>query len=193
MSRIYLIRHAETPPRPGKPSDGNRIGITSAGRVATRAKARSFIKLGIKKIIASPLTRAGETAKEFGEVLKVPLVTDERAREFVAADVGPPDFKTLRDKARHKRDWAGPLGESFDASIARLRHLFDSVPDGESTVIISHELLMQNMLMSKDGDIPIKLSPLSVITLEKHEHRWEVLSVRQGRNLLQRLFSRFLA
>lgn len=164
MKRVYLIRHAETGPRPGKPSDGDAVGLTAGGRLSARKSAKRFAMRGGGAVISSPLVRARETASFFAEALGTTVVIDERAREFVAADVGPPDFKILRDKARQECEWVGEGGESFNASIARLTSLLESAPD--RACIVTHELLIQNLLLAVEKVQPAHIDHLTIFALE---------------------------
>jgi 2,3-bisphosphoglycerate-dependent phosphoglycerate mutase len=147
-------------------------------------------KLGVTKLITSPLIRARETAEELAKESGAHIVVDERSREFVAADVGPPDFKIMRAKARAEREWAGQGGESFNASIARLGALLDEAP--EHTCIVTHELLLQNFLISLGATQAPHIEHLSILTVEKVSGAWRVVSILQGRSVWQKILKRIV-
>ncbi|MSU73609.1 histidine phosphatase family protein [Candidatus Kaiserbacteria bacterium] len=187
---VYLIRHGETPPRPGKPSDGNSIGLTPEGKAAALRKAEWFKYKRIHKVIASPLARARETAGIIAAAIAVPLVIDERAAEFVPADVAAPDFKLARDHSRLDRDWAGEGGESFNASLSRFKTFLDEVSADGPVCIVTHELILQNLLMVLGYKIPPHLEHLAVVTLTKDSFGWHIASIRQSTSLIRRILKR---
>lgn len=189
---VYLIRHGETPPRPGKPSDGNPTGLTPEGRAASARLAARLRNKGIRRVIASPLTRARETAEIIASAINVPLVIDPRATEFIPADVAAPHFKPARDRARLDRDWSGEEGESFNASASRFKAFLDEVARDGPVCIITHELILQNVLMALGRTLPPHIEHLAVVTLENGSSGWRIVSIRRSTSLVRRILRRFM-
>jgi broad specificity phosphatase PhoE len=146
---IYLVRHAESLPRPGKPADGELIGLTTKGRKQARRIAAYLKHRKIDMLISSPLTRAKETADAIHNATGVAPLFDDRVREFVPAQLPSPYFKEAREHARSDWEWVGEGGESCANSIARLSEVLASLPKGKRVAIVTHELLMQNFLLSR--------------------------------------------
>ena len=88
--RLYLMRHAEAVPRgtPGHGRDAQRP-LTPEGRLEARDVARGFkrLKLPLQLILASPYTRAAQTAEEVAKLFK-PVVEVKTMMEL-RAEVSP--------------------------------------------------------------------------------------------------------
>lgn len=188
---IYLVRHGETPPRPGKPSDGNSTGLTPEGKTSSARLAAWFRGKGIRRIITSPLTRARETAEIIANAINVPIVIDTRATEFVPANVAAPYFKPARDRSRIDLNWAGEDGESFIASTFRFEAFLDDVSKDDPVCVITHELILQNLLMVLGHKLPLHIEHLAVVTLNKDSSGWRIVSIRQSTGLIHRVLKHF--
>jgi broad specificity phosphatase PhoE len=95
---IYLIRHGQSEFNaahgPGLPDPMIRDApLTAKGVEQARAARREVARLGIRLVIASPLTRALQTAQHiFGGTHEINVMVEPRERLEHSCDVGsPPD------------------------------------------------------------------------------------------------------
>jgi len=149
---VWLIRHGE--------SEGNRGGriqgwldlpLTELGRRQARRIAQRLASAPrIDALVASPLTRAAETAAVIGAALGLPVRSDERLREY---GFGPLQGLTREEIAeRYPRVWgawqrnqpwaplAGEEGEeAFHARVsAAADEAVGELSAGGSLAIVSH-------------------------------------------------------
>src|SRR6185295_10708137 len=77
--------------------------LTPLGHAQAREAAVALAGAGVKRIIASPYTRALETAAPIAEKLKVPVVINPIVREryAFACDVGTPRTELARTWPQH--------------------------------------------------------------------------------------------
>jgi phosphohistidine phosphatase SixA len=68
------VRHAEA--APGEPDELRPL--TDAGRAAARALAARLAQEDVELVLASPLLRARETAREIARTAQAPLEVDDR-------------------------------------------------------------------------------------------------------------------
>lgn len=79
---FYFLRHGETDwNKVGRLQGQTDIPLNDTGREQARLAAPILKKYAIDRIIASPLSRALETAQIINEVLQKPLIADERLCE----------------------------------------------------------------------------------------------------------------
>ena len=139
--QIYIARHGE--------SDWNLhnlvcgrsyLPLTPEGRRQAQALAASLAGKPITRIIASPLSRAQETAAFAGEVLGLPVSLDPRLLEqdfgtFEGSSSLRPEFLLYRDQPALRY----PGGESLLDVAARtyslLRELRDQPEAGEALLV----------------------------------------------------------
>jgi len=122
--------------------------LTPLGHQQAEAAATALIQEGITRILASPYTRALQTAAPIARALGVPIVVNPIVRERYAfsCDIGSPrstlttawpdhDFSGIEDI------WWPPIEEPADQVIERAR-LFRAemaaLPDWSQTLVISH-------------------------------------------------------
>ncbi|HEV8104629.1 MAG TPA: histidine phosphatase family protein [Gaiellaceae bacterium] len=72
--RLFVVRHAEA--APGEPDELRPL--TDAGRAAARALAARLAQEDVELVLASPLLRARETAREIARTAQAPLEVDDR-------------------------------------------------------------------------------------------------------------------
>jgi broad specificity phosphatase PhoE len=83
LPRVYIARHCSTKYNDEHRVQGNLdIPLSDAGRVQARTNARSIMRLGVSRIVSSPLRRAFETAKIYAQQSGATLSTDPRLREL---------------------------------------------------------------------------------------------------------------
>ncbi len=79
---FWYLRHGETDWNAQNLSQGNiDIPLNVNGLAQARAAANLLVGRGIASIVASPLSRARDTAAIVGEVLALPVAIDEGLRE----------------------------------------------------------------------------------------------------------------
>jgi broad specificity phosphatase PhoE len=93
--------------------------LTAAGRAQARAAAEALADMGLARLIASPYTRALETAEIIAGILDLPITVDARVgeRAAFACDVGSPSPELRRRWPHLALDhlddmWWPPLEES---------------------------------------------------------------------------------
>ena len=144
--RLYLMRHAHAlEPEHWGGEEGARP-LLAKGRRRAEAAARGLATLqpGIGAIIASPYSRAYETALIVGRVLGLPVTTDDG----LAPDV---------EQAR------------FD--LARLDHALSLRPDADGTLIVAHEPDLSELVtrLAAHGELPaggVVMKPATCCLLE---------------------------
>ena len=122
--------------------------LTPLGHAQAAEAAQALLGLGIERIIASPYTRALQTARPVAAALGLPISIDPIVREryAYACDIGSirPDLE--RDWPEHDfasiEDTWWPAEEEPEASIidraARFRSSLATRRDWERTLVVSH-------------------------------------------------------
>jgi broad specificity phosphatase PhoE len=122
--------------------------LTPLGHAQAEAAARQLADQGIQRIIASPYTRALQTARPLAAALNLPITIDPIVREryAFACDIGSPRPALERDWPDHdfglvEETW-WPQEEEPEASIidraARFRASLAKCDDWANTLVISH-------------------------------------------------------
>jgi len=158
---LYLVRHGET----AHNRDGVGLGrrdeaLTSLGRAQAAAVAGRFAAVKLDQVLASPLSRASDTARAIaaGNGLSV-----EVRDELIEMDVGLTEgmaFPAVREQfPEFVAGWAGPEvakavmpgGESLEDVAWRLapliRYLHESSPDSD-VAVVSHNFVVKVLLCS---------------------------------------------
>lgn len=122
--------------------------LTELGHSQAEAAATALAGEGIKRIIASPYTRALETAAPIARLLKLPVLVNPVVRERYAftCDVGSPISHLARDWPHHDFShideiWWPQIEEPADSVVARaalFRAEMSALPDWENTLVVSH-------------------------------------------------------
>jgi len=130
---VYFVRHGESvanlSDRNGskRPEDADRL--SEHGWEQARGLGRRLRHEGLELIVASPMTRAQETAQGIAEVLELSIETDEDLFEvqqsdaFYAASPDYGDTGTLTWMPTAEPDFAEPGAESFNEIVARVRRV----------------------------------------------------------------------
>ena len=128
-----------------RPEDADRL--SERGWEQARSLGRRLEGEGLELIVASPMTRAQETAQGIAEVLELPIETDEDLFEvrqsdaFYAASPDYGDTGTLRWMPTADPSYAEPGAESFDDIVARVRRVQERLGEIASerrVVAVSH-------------------------------------------------------
>ncbi len=147
---MLLARHGETPLSVERRFAGvGDAELTAAGEAQARALAEHFyVRDQVDVIVSSPLARTHRTAQVIGEMLDLPVTTEEGFREtdfgdwegltFAEVQAGWPDelAEWLADSAV-----APPGGESFDETAKRVLRARDEVLQQHAhrtVLVVSH-------------------------------------------------------
>jgi len=136
-----------------QPGDGGDR-LTEHGWAQARGLAERLRGEALETIVASPMRRAQETAAAIGEVLELPVSTDDDLFEVVQSDA----YHASRDtRAQHATltwmpdaapDEATPGAESFAeivARVARARGRLEAM-DAERVLVVSHHDVLHFLL-----------------------------------------------
>jgi broad specificity phosphatase PhoE len=148
---LYFVRHGESvanlSDRNGdkRPEDADRL--SERGWEQARSLGRRLEGEGLELIVASPMTRAQETAQGIAEVLGLPIETDEDLYEVRQSDAfyaSSPDFGdtgTLSWMPTADPTYAPPGAESFADVVARVRRVQERLAEvaaARRVVAVSH-------------------------------------------------------
>ncbi len=146
--RLYLARHGESTGNAQRLIFGQRdYPLTEKGRAQARALGQSIEGARIERVVASPLSRALETAR-----LARPSAAIETDARLMEQDMGRweglTEAEVLADNAplwqAMLSDWtcdqaAPPEGESYSALRARVfQAASEIIARGEDTLIVAH-------------------------------------------------------
>jgi len=152
------VRHGESAAnvfdRGGTQPDDGGDRLTERGWAQARGLAERLRGDALETIVASPMRRAQETAAAIGEVLELPVSTDDDLFEVVQSDA----YHASRDtRAQHATltwmpdaapDEATPGAESFAeivARVARARGRLEAM-DAERVLVVSHHDVLHFLL-----------------------------------------------
>jgi probable phosphoglycerate mutase len=113
QTRFWFLRHGETDWNAKGWSQGNvDIPLNATGIAQAQAAAPLLVNRGIASIVASPLSRAHDTAKVAGELLGLPVHLDEGLRE---TSFGAQEGQPMSEWFSHwvEGSYTPPNGESF--------------------------------------------------------------------------------
>jgi len=159
-TRLLLVRHGE--------SEGNRdrtftqnpeVPLTAVGRDQARAAAQRMARrYRPSRIVASPFTRARQTAKIIAEVFGLTVEFEAAFREqSFGVFAGQPYDALLNDAAYHEGprwNWRPQGGESLIDVYERVVPAFDRVAQaapGADVVIVSHGGVMVTLCAYVSG------------------------------------------
>ena len=182
-TRLLLVRHGE--------SEGNRdrtftqnpdVPLTPFGREQARAAAHRLAK-GYRpsRIVASPFTRARQTADIIAAVLGLSVELDAAFREqSFGIFAGQPYEALLTDAAYHEGprwNWRPQGGESLADVYERVVPAFDRVArgaNGQDVVIVSHGGVMVTLCAYVCGSWEgVTVTPnAGVVVVERHDGRY---------------------
>jgi broad specificity phosphatase PhoE len=148
---VYFTRHGESvnnvADRHMQITPENGDSLSERGWEQARGLGRRLEGEGLELIVASPMTRAQETAQGIAEVLGLPIETDEDLYEVRQSDAfyaSSPDFGdtgTLSWMPTADPSYAPPGAESFADVVARVRRVQERLAEIASerrVVAVSH-------------------------------------------------------
>lgn len=152
MPTVHLVRHGQVH-NPGKVLYGRlpQFRLSEAGEQMAQAVADYFVaeKISVKRVIASPLDRAQQTAAPIAAAFDLLVDTEprlieagnvyegERLQSGVKDFIHPRNWWRLRNPWRPS--WGEPYREQADRMWASIREAAAATPDGD-TVMVSHQL-----------------------------------------------------
>ncbi len=156
---VYFVRHGESvanlSDRNGTPRPEDADRLSDRGWEQARSLGRRLQGEDLELIVASPMTRAQETAQGIAEVLELPVETDEDLFEvrqsdaFYAASPDYGDTGTLNWMPTADPDFAEPGAESFNEITSRVRRVMDRLAELASErriVAVSHHNFLHHFL-----------------------------------------------
>ena len=177
-TRLLLVRHGE--------SEGNRdrtftqnpeVPLTDVGRQQARAAAHRLVaRYRPSRIVASPFTRARQTAEIIAEVFGLTVEFEAAFREqSFGVFAGQPYDALLSDAAYHEGprwNWRPQGGESLIDVYERVVPAFDRVTQaapGEDVVIVSHGGVMLTLCAYVNGSWEgVAVTPNAGIVVVEH-------------------------
>lgn len=156
MSRILLVRHGETIWHSENRYAGRSdVPLTRKGEEQARQLARWAAIAGIAAVYSSPLSRAYNTALPVAQMLKIPLLTDDR---LVELDFGQGEGRTSAEMAQHMPEAFAafrsdpvknflPEGEdpvhATKRAIAALHDIAQANKPGSRILVVAHNTLLR--------------------------------------------------
>ena len=182
-TRLLLVRHGE--------SEGNRdrtftqnpdVPLTAFGREQARVAAHRMAgRYHPSRIVASPFTRARQTAEIIAEVLGLTVEFEAAFREqSFGVFAGQPYDALLSDAAYHEGprwNWRPQGGESLIDVYERVVPAFDRVTQaapGEDVVIVSHGGVMVTLCAYVSGSWEgVAVTPnAGIVVVERRGNRY---------------------
>jgi len=163
MPTVHLVRHGLVH-NPDKVLYGRLPGfrLSDAGERMAQAVADHLVAqdVPVKRVIASPLERAQQTASPIAAAFAVPIDTEPRiieADNIYAGEKLPSGVKDFlhprnwwRLRNPWKPSWGEPYTEQADRMWAAIRDAAAATPDGD-TVMVSHQLPIWIARLSFEG------------------------------------------
>lgn len=174
---IYLIRHGETDWNlKGKVQGREDIPLNDTGRMQAKKCAMALQNTGIKTIIASPLTRAVETANIISNCSdSIELIIDEG---LIERDFGDMSGMTYDRRKYFDTFWNEETMEPLDKLSKRLMaciHKYAARLKGQDIVMVSHGAAINSVIMALSegeqgsGKTRLKNACISILTYEDNE------------------------
>lgn len=156
MSRIVLIRHAETA-LAGRFCGHSDPDLNHAGKMQLARIAQQVAPLGIERIVSSDLSRASRTAQAIGRGIGVQPELRPRLREIHLGLWEELSWDEIEERfPREAHAWvrdfptrSAPHGESYRAFCQRVKAEFTPLLQGRAdqvTAVVSHSGVMRYVL-----------------------------------------------
>jgi len=163
MPTVHLVRHGQVH-NPDKVLYGRlpQFRLSQAGEEMARSVADYLVaeNIPVKRVVASPLDRAQQTAAPIAAAFGLPVDTEPRIIEAGNIYEGEPlqsgvkDFIHPRNWWRLRNPWKPSWGEPFkeqaDRMWSAMRDAAAATPDGD-TVMVSHQLPIWVARLSFEG------------------------------------------
>lgn len=157
MQQIYFVRHGQTEWNAMQRFQGQRNSeLNDLGRWQAEVSARLLERLGIQALFSSPLDRARQTAEIINRRLCLPLVHDDRIKEWDCGEwsgrlreeviaMWPEQWAARQADLFHHR---GPDCENYPDMFARARPFVAELErlDVERIAVVSHGMIGKVMV-----------------------------------------------
>lgn len=153
---IYLVRHAESD---HAVRDAKTRPLTEKGMKDAEKLTAFFEDIPVSHIFSSPYLRAVQTAKPLSDKRNLPIVTDDRVREWMGGRPFPHEIFENRMREMFEDESSTNGGaESLKALKKRTReftmHLLTRFA-GETIVVGTHALALTALIMNFDKEIDL--------------------------------------
>jgi probable phosphoglycerate mutase len=172
---MWLVRHGETAwAKAGKHTGRTDIPLTGAGRAQAGAVARRLAGHPFAMVLASPLSRALETARLAGFADRV-----ETTDDLVEWDYGRDEGRTTAEIRVERPGWTiwtgGPQGgETIDDVAARVDRVIARVRAGDGdTLVFAHGHVLRIMAARWIGEPPVEGRLFALATATISVLGWE--------------------
>lgn len=195
--KIYLIRHGETDFNKqnkewGQPNETalNDWGIEQSEKLAQRLKEIKF-----EKLFSSDLKRAIQTAEIVSKAIEIPIIKDERLREYDPGEVDPSsekwieEYKRLLNSRMSKYEIRPFGGENIWDLIKRVKSFLGNLKKEKGTIaIISHSgvnsaLINLSQGKEKENFIGIKQDNTCINILGYTNGKWNLVKINDSSHI----------
>lgn len=150
---MFFIRHGQSAfnvefNRSGRDPGIRDAGLTPRGVEQARGAAHQLKNKGITRIIASPYTRALQTAAHLNETLQLPITAEPLVgeRALYTCDIGTPHSDLKRQwpdvdfTCVESEEWWPKTGETESGIEGRVRAFLSTMNDEKAaqTLVVSH-------------------------------------------------------
>lgn len=185
MTRLYLLRHAQTADTEKFHGSESDIGLSEWGHEQSRRVARRFEGLPIAAVYSSAMSRAIATATPIAELLGLSLRQEPRLHERSMGQLAGADRNAFRHVyieamtawAQGDLDFTHETGESYRMMRERgVPALVETLQRhrGESIVVVSHGMLIRVLLSSLVETLPVtNLGAIKIDNVAVNELEWD--------------------
>jgi broad specificity phosphatase PhoE len=188
-TRVFLIRHGITDWHARQRVLGQRdIPLSAAGLAQAETVADLLEGIPLAELIASPLSRATQTAEAIGRRFSLDVARDSRLIDFRLGKWTGMTYDEVATSEEYQRFLANPLSERIPdgetlteiraRAVSAVEQALEDSPSGDAIAIVTHAGVIRVVLAHYLGSHPanyhrIRVSPGSV----------SVLSFRDGQEL----------
>ena len=150
--KVYLVRHGESKLNAKRIHQNAKSELSELGVKQAEFVAKRFIRIPVDVIVASPFTRAKQTAEIINSVLKKPIkftsLLAEQKRPTVIEGLHYDDPAVIEIHKLIKVNWHNPAWRHSDEET-----FFDLKERAEKVIENVLELKKENVLLVTHGDI----------------------------------------
>jgi len=148
LGPVWLARHGETEwNRSGRMQGRKGAPLTDRGWGQARALAAAAVKLGVTRVVTSPLERALVSATQVGAAVGCPLVLCDALMEAdfgLCSGLTEPEIEQrfpglLEERKREKWMHRWPEGESYADMVERVAPALEMIASEPRTMIVAHQ------------------------------------------------------
>lgn len=196
MISFYLVRHGEKEAIPFDPP------LTALGTKQAQATAQYLKGIEFKEIIASPKSRAKQTAEIIAKLHSLPVNTDERLVERMEweKDESLDEFIAEWNKTDINRSYSPRKGISSSNNGERVKGFLEEIAEKHkdgNILVVTHGGTIGDLLRNLfiEGVIEHKIEPLTgaryveilecaITRIRKNKNKYELLAIGDVSHLL---------